>query len=347
MDSDSTAGSSSNRRHRSLPQVRVDPDFPTEPPTPSSRWEVAADAGRMEERSASSSSPIDNLGASFPLFFFGAGCVAVAAFDILDGTHAVIGRIPLWLPFLALGVIALAGGTLSVFALPDSYRSTPVVSPPTKPLPRRAPTRPAGARPIPARRPTPQLSPRPRSTPALIPEAAPLEEPEEISEAPPAPTAVAAAPNVPVPIPATVDDDTDSLLREIDQIDADLHGSKGKPAPTPKPTPSPPAVAGVQPARTVVNAGPRQGPSVAPPVVTPQRLESEAPRQVAHCVGCGSAILHSGTAGQCQVCGEPLCSDCRERSLSEGKPNLCPLCSLLDSVHSKGPATARAARSRT
>ncbi len=143
-------------------------------------------------------------------------------------------------------------------------------------------------------------------------------------------------------------DDASSLLKEIDLIDADLHASRISGGPPPSGTRnSRPADTDADLVATDLagTSRPRNDPSWSSPA-RPDRLESEAPRQVARCVGCGSVILHTGPPSQCQVCGEPLCSECRDRSLVEGKPNLCPLCGLLDSVHSKGPTAPQRTRSR-
>lgn len=282
-----------------------------------------------------------NLAASFPLFFFGGGCAVIAVVLLLEKTHAALGRIPIWLPFLAIGVIALAGGTLSLFAEPDS-------EPPTqRPIPRRRTVPPA--RPLSraagdaaysdrARqdfgRPTPVLRPRPPIDPEadgpVVPRVpAPAASPPA---APAAPVASSAEP---------LDSDATAQLAEIDDIDAAIHAGRTVP-----------------PAARSVPAAARNGTARAPAAVVPiapipvaagprtinAAGSTDAARTLDHCVGCGSAIVHSGTPIRCLVCGEPLCTDCRDRSLAEGKPNLCPLCSLLDTVHSKGSPTGAPAR---
>ncbi|MGC2290031.1 MAG: hypothetical protein WA688_09285 [Thermoplasmata archaeon] len=291
---------------------------------------------------------MSNLAASFPLFFFGAGCLAVAAFVLYEGSAATIGRIPLWIPFIALGAIALAGGTLSVFAEPDEASPTDAAQRtppnPTAPVPRYIPPdrfprsgTPTGAAPerVAARdtptRPTDFAPPPARPPPASTP----VEEPSP-------------GPQIGAGLTAVLPDDTSDFLKELDLIEADLHA----PRRTIRATPSVPAASAPTPTVAGSVFSTSTGPPAAKddppqlPVVGPSRLESEAPRRVVHCIGCGSAILHVGTPSQCQVCGEPLCSDCRDRSFSEGKPNLCPLCGLLDAVHSKGAAASRPPRAR-
>jgi len=348
MDANTSLGTGSPRRHRSLAKVPTDPEVHAGRPFPSVRRARSKLSRARTQESRPSEPEVSNLAASFPLFFFGAGCIAAAAFVLLEGSSAAIGRIPLWVPFVALGIIALAGGTLSVFAEPDQTTDTVVAAevpqsppfpaarnaPPDRPLRSWAPTPPSAVRAAPRAEPSmPSDTSRPRPRQAdLLPAPA-----ERDPIAPPITERSA-------PMP----DDAASLLKEIDLIDADLHASHIPAGPAPRAARSSPqaetdvdlVAAGLTPP-----VRPRNDPSRSSPP-RPGRLESEAPRQVARCVGCGSVILHAGAPAQCQVCGEPLCSECRDRSLAEGKPNLCPLCGLLDSVHSKGPAAAPRTRSR-
>jgi hypothetical protein len=350
MDGDSSVDTGSPRRHRSLPRVRVDPDYPAGRFAPVVRREERNDPRHGGTDSGSPTTRSNNLAASFPLFFFGAGCVACAIFVLLEGSHAAIGRIPLWLPFLALGMIALVGGTLSVFAEPDEPEKDRAASPEAPTRAPRVPERWVTTRPVPARRPTPPPSARGPSVSPPSPPPSPAPSAKPIPETPQtvitAPQVVAAGPTM-EGIGRDVDD-TSALLKEIDLIDADLHSSRASRPPSASSSRSKPAVAVGGVAMTPVRPSSAIGPkNPSPPVAVNERLESEAPRQVTHCVGCGSVILHANPPAECQVCGEPLCSECRDRALSEGNPNLCPLCSLLDSVHSTGPAATRAARPRT
>ena len=354
MASDSTPGTGTPHRHRSLPRVRVAPDFVTErQSSPSTR--ESADLGRSRPVAAKPDSPMgNNLVASFPLIFFGAGCIASAVFVLSEGGGPSIGRIPLWLPFLAVGLIALVGGTLSVFAEPDEPETEAAVAPPTPRVVPVPPRRPVPARPrlvlppspppIPPPRPAPVERPAPRESPPMpsaVPESQPTVSPKAI---PPAAAVPTAAPAVPQPSESPfVLDDSSSLLKELDRIEADVHSSRaqsGDPNPAAGPAPAKPSGAAPSPARGLGGGVAGLG-RVGPARSTSGRLESEAPRSVMNCVGCGSAILDSGQPSQCLVCHEPLCSECRDRSRSEGKPNLCPLCSVLDTVHSRGPTAAR------
>jgi hypothetical protein len=303
----------------------------------------SAPASRNDRKAVGRAQPpaVSNLAASFPLFFFGAGCVAAAVLVILEGDHSAIGRIPLWVPFVALGIIALVGGTLSVFAEPDEVderaearsrnsrsASRPVDTPEaTDRYLRRSDATDGDGKSGPQR--GPPTLPRPVASWNL-----PTESARTASSAPRA--ASSTDPAIP-----SVPDDPAELLKELDRIEAELHASR-RPAgqlasTTPAPTPT-----------SERTAAALQGPAVGesrPADVAPSSArgtsvsELESPKRVAHCVGCGSAIIHAKTPTKCQVCGEPLCSDCRDRSLAEGKPNLCPLCSLLDSVHARGPPT--------
>ncbi|MCI4353693.1 MAG: hypothetical protein L3K14_10015 [Thermoplasmata archaeon] len=282
-----------------------------------------------------------NLAASFPLFFFGAGCVVAATFVILEGHGAALGRIPLWLPFLALGTIALVGGTLSVFAEPDHpiengsiERNLPT---PVRPVSYSPPAVPPGQFKPPrvdsvVKR---QELPRPR------PQRSPVRARGMASSPPPETTAGAPAPPVPP-------DDVGALLKEIDRIEADLHSSGAASEAAPS-TPSLPetSVPSVEPPSTN-SSRVESRPTDSRPSNDPlDDLESEAPGKIATCGGCGSVIIDEGTISQCQVCGEPLCSECRDRSRSEGTPNVCPLCSLLDTIHSGAPTSARPSAQRT
>lgn len=348
MDADTSLGTRSPRRHRSLPNVRMEEDPAAGRPVPSVRFSEEVVPRALRRRASSDSPRTSNLAASFPLFFFGAGCVASATFVLLEGSRAAIGRIPLWLPFLALGVIALVGGTLSVFAEPDEPTEGPPLPPRPPTVANRTPAYSGRTRPVPARVSSVLRPTRPAPIPSAAPRPAPLPVRPPVSVPPPElPVFKALSPAAPL-TPRMVDD-ASSLLREIDLIDADLHPTRFKRAAAP-PTSGARAPISTPQAATpsgLVVGGPVRRDSWSPSAEGKERRGSEAPRQVAHCVGCGSVILHSGTAAQCQVCGEPLCSDCRDRSLSEGKPNLCPLCSLLDSVHSKGTSAARVTRPRT
>lgn len=280
-----------------------------------------------------------NLAASFPLIFLGVGCLAIGVILWLEKTRATIGHIPIWLPFLAIGIIAVAGATLSLFAEPD-----PVPGESSEPPSRRTPARdgPTESRP---RRPAPLPPARPRGEigrPAPVLRARASSPPVE-TEASVGPASGTTSASSPVPGPSEpLDSDAGALLAEIDAIDAAIHGSRAsapaRPAPVQRTGGS---------ALTASPAG--TAPAVSGPVgADPSGMAApaaESPRTRDHCVGCGSTILHSGSPVRCQVCGEPLCTDCRDRSLAEGKPNLCPLCGLLDSVHSKGTPTGAPARS--
>lgn len=365
MNAETTLGKGPQHRHRSLPRVRVDPQDESDRaplPAPAKRF---IEHARPRTRNPDPESPeMGNLAASFPLFFFGAGCLAAATFAVLEGGGASIGRIPLWLPFLALGIIALVGGTLSVFAEPDnpsvvalverspSTPAMPVVesadlarpgprhSPDADSLHETTPTPPARARPtwapraeVPAE-PQEVARPRPQRNPANM---------RGMSFSPPP------SPSLEVSAAPTVSDDAGALLQELDRIEADLHSAQAagevrSEAASPQAARASPA--GRSSARTslVESLG---EPSVRPSPAILDELESESPRKIATCGGCGSVIIDEGQIPQCRVCGEPLCSECRERSRAEGTPNVCPLCSLLGTMHSGGPAAARATVQRT
>lgn len=299
-----------------------------------------------------SRSEVNNLAASFPLLFFGAACVAVAALVLLEGSRASIGRIPLWVPFLALGLIALVGGTLSVFALPDETEEAPAQRGVLPSWPDRSP---APREPSVVPEPTARKSMADAAppTPSEIPPYAPPTAPRagSVPPSPPIPSSRTVPPLLPVDASATptvlLPDDATALLREIDLIAADLRSARrGGPRPR-----GPPGAEGRREVGDQFVARPMEEASASYAAVpfgagSETAAETELPRRVRHCVGCGSVILETGATTQCQVCGEPLCSDCRERSFAEGKPNLCPLCGLLDSVHSRGMPGPQPSRTR-
>lgn len=290
--------------------------------------------------SEATSSPFArNLAASFPLIFLGGGCLAIGAILWLEKTRASLGHIPLWLPFIAVGIIAVVGATLSMFAEPD-----PLPAESSVPTARRNSLRDGkGASraqkrsvPPPARqrgdigRPVPMLrSSEPPSSPEPEPDVPPISAPTLARS--PAPAAT-----------EPLDSDAGALLAEIDAIDAAIHGGRAPVPARPSPTQTAGGSASAPPPTALPAAGSAPA-GVGPVGAAPAPAES--PRTRDRCVGCGSTILHSGSPARCQVCGEPLCTDCRDRSLAEGKPNLCPLCGLLDSVHSKASPTGAPARS--
>ncbi|HEV8050596.1 MAG TPA: hypothetical protein VGP88_08390, partial [Thermoplasmata archaeon] len=165
----------SPHRHRRLPRTRTgfeghgpSGDRPARP--------GALGLGRARRRETDDSSgETGNLAASFPLFFFGGGCLAIAGFVAVDEARATIGRLPLWGPFLALGIIAVAGGALSLFAVPDGDRRDPRAESGFRP------TLAASARsPPPHRAVRPRLAAAPR-----VPEVAPRLQPAPAPPAPP------------------------------------------------------------------------------------------------------------------------------------------------------------------
>lgn len=348
MDGDTLPEPATLRRRRSLPSVQRDSDYaaddveePLEPEPSRNQHPRRTTPDAKTARTA-------NLAASFPLIFFGAGCVASAVFVVLSRSHTTIGRIPLWVPFLVLGIIALGGGILSVFAMPDESESPPAAE--------ERVVRPTPPGPVPHGRPRPATHVSPPSTlrpPAPMPvkqviPVRPLPQPPVESEPEPEPEK-APARAVPRqmrtrPEPPLSLDDTEALLQEIDRISADLHSGRG--APSPEAARSPPAMPRVarSPPQPVSSSVEDRRPRAAIPLA--ELAAPPRPRRVDHCVGCGSAILHTGAPIRCQICHEPMCADCRDRSLAEGKPNLCPLCSLLDSVHSGPSVSSRSAGPR-
>ena len=342
VDANQSLGTVTSFREVGLSPDDADPEVRIGRPIPAVRVDTEAE-GFSGRGKSTREVAMGNLEASFPLFFFGAGCIAVAGFVLFDGNHAAIGRLPLWVPFVALGIIALVGGTLSVFAEPDRPgvadrgssrpRRLPAYRPPAV---RQKPVSPAQAEPSPL---VARESPKAPSELEEAEDSQPSWSEDSIPVAPPA----TAAPSVAAATDSISADDTAALLKEIDAIEQDIHTSHNAAQWAPSNS-APAAIASPPPVRTAPKVIPRPSPATASsdtprtPRASPA-AESVIPRQVARCVGCGSVILHTGTPSRCQVCSEPLCSDCRDRSLAEGKPNLCPLCGLLDAVHSRGTST--------
>jgi hypothetical protein len=326
MDADTSLGPGSQLRHRTWPGAPKESGFPRGRPVPAVfRDPPEPDRVRAEETSS--------LAASFPLIFFGAGFAFLGAYVRYEQPAETIGHIPLWIPFFGVGLIALVGGVLSVFAKPGEtppnmpaggahWRGAPRPVPrvtsdrilrPPFPVTENAGRRPARTGPTGSRKPE-------RSWPA---EPVPLP-----AAGPPKPLRVAD------PEEPSARSDSSLLLRELDAIDADLRASRG-PRPLARPWPATeaePALSGRAPGAELRPAGrsmddpsgedsvPRDGPSV------------EAPMS---CIGCGSEVPSNEEGIRCVGCEQPLCADCLDRSKAAGNSNLCPFCSVLDVVHRK------------
>jgi hypothetical protein len=341
MDADTSLGPGPPFRRGNLPGVGPDPDYRPGRPAPSV-WRDRTERALTRKRAIGlSETDSSSLTASFPLFFFGAVCAVLAVYVRLEEPGAVVGRIPLWVPLLAFGIIGLVGGTLSVFAKPDDsaepVRPDPPperprvpkarYSPDDRPIRGIAPAGPPAARPPPRRAPDSMAEPiRPRPT-------RPISAPRR-AEPPPAADADSTSPP---DVPAS---DLSSLLSEIDSIEADLNSSH-----LPSSATGAGLGAAVRPPALIPNSVPISRPSPAargPETPTagpsaPDHRRSEPPRRPLLCVGCSSPILDPGPPIRCQSCREPICAACRDRALAEGKPGLCPFCSLLDEVDAKEP----------
>lgn len=348
MDADSSFSPPAQNRRPSLPQVRPDPDFDRGRPMPDVRRGELDEAAVATERTRSVASDTSGLAAGFPLLFLGAGCLAAAVLVQFEGPGASIGRIPLWIPLVAVGIVALIGGTLTVFAEPDPEPSNP--APAVEPRNRGVPplARAASPGPRPAREPAMVRTSRPAPTVTSTPISVGASAPREPGPRAPPPNKPREGPAPMAVEPEAVGLDASALLEELDRIDAELHVSRPRDSksaagvPTvSSPRPTVPPVH--QPPQPVMNDTAN---STYRPYEVEQRPESESPARTLRCVGCGSAILDAGAPAHCDVCGEPLCSECRDRSRAEGKPNLCPICGLLDAVHARGPRSATTVRPR-
>ena len=303
-------------------------------------------------------SDADSLAASLPLFLVGAGCAGFGLFVRINNSHAVIDRIPLWLPLVAIGIIALVGGTLSFFATAggaseedpaSSTRWTPPARLPARPAmtrskrdesPMAPPAIPSRVRPRPSNGPAPVRPGVARPVSALRPPAAAANFATE-----PEPSDDFGSPEVPDPS----SDDSSSLLSELDSIDMDLHPSRAASVPPSAAAPTRSSLdADADSIEAVLSdlSEERNQRPVAPRP-PPARSGQLGPRPVAHCIECGSPILVSGDARQCLGCQEPLCAECRGRSLAEGKPGLCVFCSVLDEFHPKAAGSTVSSSERT
>ena len=68
---------------------------------------------------------------------------------------------------------------------------------------------------------------------------------------------------------------------------------------------------------------------------------SAGPLNASRCISCGVSVPEANIPGTCSRCGRAMCSPCLDRSHSEGRPEICPVCSILDQLPS-GPFRARA-----
>jgi hypothetical protein len=350
MEHDTSLGTELRLRQRRVTADPEEPELRHGRPAPSIRRERAARSAQSTRRETE----VDSLAASMPLILIGVACTAFGIYVRFEETHAAIDRIPLWLPLVAIGIIALLGGILSIFASPSETFDAP----PPEPARRRAEA-------LPMRRPTP-----PVRAETWEPEDASAEEepavrhrptsrPERV--VPPLGRTASSAPGrslerSPAQSPATRDDESEnlsSLLDELDSIDGDLHGSPPSSGPAP-PNPAPPshveADAAAIEAELADLVGVAAPAAVAPRPSPPRLLRPSSvppPRPgVVHCVECGSRMDGAGTVVRCHGCQEPLCPECQGRSVEEGKPGLCVFCSVLDEFGPKGAASADPSESR-
>jgi hypothetical protein len=338
MDADTSLDSRPSLQRGSLRRVRLGTDYRPGRPTPSV-WRE-----RNRTRVPATGSPVadaNSWAASFPLFFFGAGCAVLAVYVRFEESGAVIGRIPFWIPLLAFAVIGLVGGTLSLFATPDepTHPKRDAIPPARDPPPKSRyipPDRPRRAEPEPApsvarvKTPAPSFPAAPPTHQGPRPVAAALRTSVPRSEPSADPPSTYASPS-----------ELSSLLSEIDSIAADLDTTHatGPPIAAARPTTARLSSVGPPPARTGEVLPPRR--TLEPPIpllAAQDQVERMPARRALLCVGCGSAILGSSDPVHCQVCHETLCGECQDRAKSEGKPGLCPFCSILDEIPPADPA---------
>ena len=132
------------------------------------------------------------------------------------------------------------------------------------------------------------------ATPGYEPSPPPPSPISEPAAAGPGPAGAPSAPGVPPVPPPTAPSTTappawqEEPLRELESVLAELQGSA-----SPRPTP--------------------------PPPTRPRTVRREV------CAGCGATVA-SYSEQTCIVCDRPLCDSCLERSVTEGRPSVCPHC---------------------
>lgn len=341
--------SESRLRNRRGSELRVSSEFHYGRPVPSV-WRDRVDQPKSRlNGSRTSEEDGSALASSFPLIFFGAGLTFVGFYIRSEDPSAFIARLPLWVPFLLLGLIALGGGVLSIFAKPGEGTSPTRSERPERDHPPRIdldlpPTPPRRSVPTEGRyRDTPTRS----SSPVR---AAPMDRPvrREFASAP--------GPGRSEPIRASMPEesssgpfDFSSLLRELESIDDDLRGPPQKRPPSPtRPRPE----AGEYSAEGAAGSTPELPASARDDALSfPRMTVSPPPSEPTtglgvSCIGCGGAIPRGPPSAVCGGCDQPLCSECLGRSEMEGQPVRCPFCSALDSIYARDPKAATTSRER-
>jgi hypothetical protein len=289
---------------------------------------------------------------SLPFFLVGGVTIGVAAILLSDHSSAALVHLPVWTYLLAIGSIALIGGTVATFVgepIPDLPEENELVgadlivvsrarwkdlnkmerwvedrisSAPEPPPP--APARVAPADPRPAGRSPPTVRTRTRSARGAIP-------------------------NLLVP---TIDDlleglptvsDADLAAAELWRETDDSREIPPPPlppvglAPRPRTAPAPvPAPARPVPAE---RSAPRARPNVdldrlltelereAAKVAEDQAIEAAlTPSSVLHCAGCGRGVAITERWEHCDRCLSAYCADCENRVQMVGDRSLCAAC---------------------
>ena len=340
-------GSDSEVEHRESAPPREGVAAQSGRPSPSVRREPGIRRGTAAKRATNTAPPESDLAASFPLIFFGSGLAVVGVYLRSTDSGAYLAHIPLWIPFLLIGLVGLGGGILSVFARPAEVAPRQSDQEPRRTLPGRRELRLHVRRPI-----------RSRAAPSrTLPKADPVPPPENAANLrPPAPPLTpwyrGGAPTTePARRPTEsrgIGADASASLTEIDSIDARLRRSLSGPRAgrlQPSGRPSGP----VEPWPSGLGAAPLLGPYAAssgssPAVASVPSSRGPAPNR--RCISCGSAITPQQAAVACSVCQQPICSDCTTQSRAQGRPNLCAFCSVLEELHPPGSATAGTPRER-
>jgi hypothetical protein len=337
--------SESRLRNQNASEVRVTSEFHYGRPIPSVWRDTVDRQETRQNRSRTSEEDGSGLASSFPLIFFGAGLTFVGFYIRSEDPSAFIARLPLWIPFLLLGLIGLGGGILSVFAKPTEVTG---IRRPDESARESGPSLGRDLPPIRARRSpptarrfeetaTPTSSPvraahadRPRSTEfALTPR------PGESERARASRTGAQL--------------DFASLFQELESIDLELRGAPARRPPSP---PRSRADTGTDSVGRPTGPAPEResGPTVevsSLPRTALEPLASEPTRLAMDCIGCGSAITRFPPSAVCRGCDQPLCAECLGRSEADGEPVLCPFCTALNSLHVGEPRATSAPRDRS
>jgi len=287
---------------------------------------------------------LENLEHSLPFLLGGAVCIGLGVWLHLSQPAQLGSRASLWMLLAAVGV-TLGGGGLALTLIEESPMDEPPGGDADYVMVSRSvweAWQGAGALP-----------------PTMPPGGEPSPPWDESIPAPPPDSSAPAAGPVPAPYDSTlVANVSDDLLRAQRPVgEGRPTGPPYSPAGAGGPPSGPTGVAGGPPVAAVLRTpapppppgtvpGPRARPPISAawqedaihelesvlqqfghgPVSSLPEGEQRAPAPlIDRCIACGAAV--TGYSEQaCVVCDRPLCDRCLERSVSEGRPAVCPTC---------------------